>query len=329
MLPIILRLQYLGKVGTVYVSEDLLDYAGEKILVGGPPEQRARIQTLTRLPLSDNPVIFSSSGDLKNWTLKEMRPRFRILMEHGVGITPAPNHQSYAGGKGAREFANFFLAPNQHIYNLSKQSLPHVKQAIIGTPYMDRWRDFDFNKYKLMFPGTSQNIKATISFHFDANAAPEAGTALNHYDGICLNQLGSHSEFRIMGHSHPRAKERMKSIYANAKIPYIDNFEFVMNISDLYVCDTSSTIYEFAATNRPVLFLNAPWFRKNVHTGIRFWEYTDIGPQCNEPEDLPDKIIEAYETRNNYAEQRMKMREELYPYWGTSVERTIEVLEAL
>src|SRR4030066_73497 len=65
-----------------------------------------------------------------------------------------------------------------------------------------------------------------------------------------------------------------------------------MRMADLYVNDCSSTYIEFCVTGKPVIILNAPEFRRNVHLGIRFWEYTDVGPQVESGEELLSVISE-------------------------------------
>jgi hypothetical protein len=51
-------------------------------------------------------------------------------------------------------------------------------------------------------------------------------------------------------------------------------------------------LYEFASTGRPVVVMNAPQYRRDVHHGLRFWDYPP-GLQVDRPEQLADTIARA------------------------------------
>jgi CDP-glycerol glycerophosphotransferase (TagB/SpsB family) len=98
----------------------------------------------------------------------------------------------------------------------------------------------------------------------------------------------------------------MKRTYARAGIPFVADFEDVCRVADVYVCDNSSTLFEFAATGRPVVVMNArQWSRKLSH-GLRFWEASHVGINVDRSIDLIPAIHEAVAD----APERQKDRED-------------------
>jgi glycosyltransferase involved in cell wall biosynthesis len=84
--------------------------------------------------------------------------------------------------------------------------------------------------------------------------------------------------------------DRLEQTYRQCGIEVVRSFDEVCRRADVYACDNSSSIYEFASTGRPVVLLNAPWFRRDVEHGLRFWAAAGIGRQVDEPEDLAEAI---------------------------------------
>jgi len=115
--------------------------------------------------------------------------------------------------------------------------------------------------------------------------------------------------------------------YRQCGIEPVWDFEEVMERADLYVNDCSSTLYEFCVTGKPVIILNAPWFRRGVHTGIRFWEYTDVGPMVNEPEELLGAITAMLSDPGKMQQERERAVADLYPYLGESAKRAATVIQ--
>jgi UDP-N-acetylglucosamine:LPS N-acetylglucosamine transferase len=97
----------------------------------------------------------------------------------------------------------------------------------------------------------------------------------------------------VLGHGHPRIMERLLPIYDALDIEPVYDFEEVLERADCYVCDNSSTMFEFASTGRPVVVLNPPWYRREVNHGLRFWEAAGVGVNCDRPQDLAGAVATA------------------------------------
>jgi hypothetical protein len=58
----------------------------------------------------------------------------------------------------------------------------------------------------------------------------------------------------------------------------------VRKFANLLICDNSSLMYEMSYLGRNVVALNAPWYRRDVEHGLRFWQWRGI--QVDTPEEL-------------------------------------------
>jgi hypothetical protein len=115
-----------------------------------------------------------------------------------------------------------------------------------------------------------------VSFHWPAHVHPFAGNAL----GDFMHALPALAErYTVIGHAHPKGDwpTRMARIYAKAGIPFVRDFDDVCRQADLYIADNTSSLYEFAATGRPVVVLNGRYWERKVELGLRFWEAAHVG----------------------------------------------------
>lgn len=312
MLPIWNAMQ--SERGKFYVPECIAEYAFDKGIVDVVPlRSTSDISAIACAPDGLGPLLVSAYGDLQISKRKTPQRPF-IMMEHGVGLTPSEAHAGYAGGTGMRRQVELFLAPNEFIRAKTNRALPGVPQVVIGTPKLDRW-------------GRNMRIRENhpkplvcISFHWNGEkVSKEASNAFMHYRDV-LDELAHQDDFKLIGHGHPKYMWFLEKEYEARGIEVVRDFEDVMERADLYVNDCSSTMYEFCVTGKPVVILNAPWFRRDVDLGIRFWKYTDIGPQVDEPEGLIPMIRDQLFS-DSYACARKKMVEDLYPYLGCSAQR--------
>lgn len=275
------------------------------------------------MPRGANPMLVAGVADLQAVQPVNGKRKF-IFMEHGVGITYGA-HQAYAGGGGLRKYVSLFLAPNEIVRAKTERVMSGVKQVVVGTPKLDKWTP-PLTPPQMSTFGEGKKPVVVISFHWDGKlVAPEAGNAFKHFRKV-MPALARCDEFELIGHGHPRAIEQFIPIYNSLGITVVRDFDEVMQRADLYVCDNSSTIYEFCVTGKPVVIMNAPEYRRKVHWGIRFWDYTDVGPMVDEPEELMKAICGQLENPDERKEERRKMIADLYPFLGESANRAADAL---
>lgn len=233
------------------------------------------------------PMLLASYGDMKVGRRLGYGPF--VFMEHGAGQSYAGDPRrpesvisgSYAGGPDRDDVA-LFLVPGEHPAKRWRDAYPNARVEIVGCPRLDSLPE--------RVPNGDWPVIA-ISFHWDTpmRMGPEGQNALGEYLPA-LGPLADH--YNVIGHAHPKGDwpERMRRIYDRYRIPFVRDFDDVCRRADVYVCDNSSTIYEFAATGRPVVLLNSQHYRRDIEHGIRFWDAAHVGVQCDRPADLLDAV---------------------------------------
>ncbi|SDB48912.1 CDP-Glycerol:Poly(glycerophosphate) glycerophosphotransferase [Desulfonatronum thiosulfatophilum] len=228
------------------------------------------------------------------------RPIFYV--EHGAG-------QTYIGS----QFYNFErknvvldILPSHRLSNIFRMRYPFAKKVIVGCPLLDKW-------HKSFFYPSNRMPVVAISFHFERPSMPETKSSFPYFR-VAVKNLSQQKKWKILGHGHPRIINQLAPIYEMYGIEVVKNFEDVMERADIYVCDNSSTLFEFASTDRPVVVLNAPWYRRDVEHGLRFWEHADIGVNCDHPDDLFNAIELALSDPCDQKKRRKKAVEEIYAY---------------
>ena len=273
-----------------------------------PHAARLGIKAETTSPTTNHTLV-ASWGDYK----KTRGPI--IYMEHGIGHTYSNGHPSYAGSLG-RDRATLFL--NQHVVTDSKNrsTYPKAEHAIIGIPKMDTVKQRGV-----------QGSVVCISFHWDAKVAPESRSAFQHYERH-IGDLTNLDGITILGHAHPRKgwQEKLEPIFKQNGIRFIPTFAKVLDQADFYVIDNSSTGYEFAAAGRPVIHMNAPWYRRNVNHGIRFWDHIP-GPIVDTGPELLRTIPKFVHNYGDYEKQRLKVVKTLFPNLGHSTDVAVSVIK--
>lgn len=265
------------------------------------------------------PIAFVASiGD----TLVGRRLGYRrfVFMEHGAGQAytdrvALDRHPSYAGGKD-REDTVAFLVPNEYAANLWRRAYPNARVETIGCPKLDGLPQRE----------PSPGPVVAVSFHWPSYICPEAGTAFGYYRDA-LPALAK--TYTTIGHAHPKADwgRRMASRYREAGIPFVEDFADVCRQADVYIVDNSSTLFEFAATGRPVVVLNSPEYRRNVNHGLRFWDAAHVGVNVERASELFPAVARALDDAPDLRAAREDALGIVYAHRTGAAERAARVVE--
>ncbi len=298
--------------GLFHISEDLDGYARQEL-------HDAHIVIVDGYtPSGNNPILCAAYGDLSRAARNPERKIITIEhgTGHGFGTAAYPN-----ATKGRRDLVDLALMPNAYTAALARAARPTTRCEVIGTPKMDEW----VAPMSYRQPGHNPPVIA-IAFHWGDKHAnpPESGSAFEHYQAI-LPELAK--RYWVIGHSHPLASPAVRQIFEGAGIEWVSNLREIFHRADILINDLSSILHEFIVTGKPVIVLNAPWFRRQVHWGIRFWDYSDVGINVEGPDELFDAIDRTIaEYPDICLPERCAAVYDLYPYLGEASERAADVL---
>ena len=236
-----------------------------------------------KAPPSRNPTLVAASGDLLQ-SRKAGRPT--AIMEHGCGQSfggdrRSANHSSYAGGQ--NRDAQLFLHPGPHPAARDHARYPAARVEIVGCPKLE------FLPHKSV---PSDKPVLAVSFHWNCKVSPETKGALSEFAGQ-VGTLARMADYTLLGHGHPRVMPYLAPWYEKKGIEVVRSFEEVCRRADLYINDASSTLFEFASTDRPVVVLNPGFYRRNIHHGLRFWEASTVGMQVGPSDSLVLSVRKA------------------------------------
>lgn len=199
-------------------------------------------------------VMVAAFGDI--WRVRNHRI---IYVEHGAG-------QSYRGisdevaahyhGGQHPEHVIGYIGPRQSVVDAWGRP-----GFAAGSPVCDDYELF------------SEEQVAAITFHWNARrVCPEATTAFEHYIDRLPEIVASlrRNGWEVLGHRHPRF-DHMSSAWRNLDVREA-NVDEVRRRAQVLIADNTSLMYEMLYLGRAVVALNAPWFRRDVDHGLRFWD---------------------------------------------------------
>lgn len=209
-----------------------------------------------------------------------------IYVEHGCGQTypgdpRSVDDPSYSGGAGHGTVA-LHVCPSEKVAD--RWRARGLDAVAVGAPILDPW-----HRSVRSFEPLSEPTVA-LTFHWDCGLIPETRSAFRHYEaaiGRCVG-LWRSSGFHVVGHGHPRVAGALGAVWAEHGVPTV-TLGWIYDHVDLFAGDNSSVLYEFASLGRDVLCLNAPWYRRDVEHGLRFWSHPP-GLQVNDGDGLADLV---------------------------------------
>jgi len=298
--------------GALYLPSSVasaLDARGIEVVSGDP------------LP-GPEPLLVSASGSMQR-AAKLGRTNVAI-MEHGAGQSfggdrgyngvIASENPSYAGGAGRT--AGLFIHPGEHPAARDRARYPLARVEVVGCPKLDS------------LPRRVQDGVPTVafSFHWDSGVAPEAGSSFIFYREQLARFVVANPDIRVLGHGHPRIIERLAVWYERKGIEVVQDFNEVCRRADVYACDGMSTLYEFASTDRPVVVLNHPSFRRHVEHGLRFWSAANVGENVWEPYDITAAVQRALSDPDATRDAREDALDQVYAYRTGAAQRAADAL---
>lgn len=248
-------------------------------------------------------VVIAGWGDRRHLA---WRPRL-VLCEHGAGQSypgGAAHHPHYAGGR-HRESVDVFLCPSEPALIANQLALADGQRAFFTGPMrLDRY-------LAQPRPAAKPRPTVAVAFHWDCRVVPETRWAFPYY-AAAVQTLAADAGVDVIGHAHPRAWPHLSAWYARHGIRPERDFDRVVAEADLLAVDNSSVLYEFAALDRPVVVMNAPWYRREVQHGLRFWEYADVGVNVSAPGELAQAAHFALNDITPVADRRRQIIRTLY-----------------
>jgi len=265
----------------------------------------------------ERPVVVASWGDYKRAV--KMGYASIAYLEHGAGQSyggdrRTVDHPGYSGGRG-HIGDGLYLVPNEYSAARWRAAYPRATVVVVGSPKV------------AALPRKERDGEpvVAVSFHWPCGVSPETRSAFSAYRPA-LAALGA--RYHTIGHAHPRwgRDTTLRQAYERAGIEWVEDFAEVCRRADVYACDNSSTIFEFAATGRPVVLLNGPVYRKDIDHGGRFWDWATVGVQCDSPDDLVSAVAEAVADSDEQRAERERIVDIVYPHRGDSTSRAIAAL---
>lgn len=216
-----------------------------------------------------------------------------IYVEHGAGQTYAADtrgvEQAISYSNGVLDKTELFLCPNVYVTHRRAKNHPDAISNLIGVPKLD-W----LHAYATGWHAGVRDDVVAFAFHWDCPLVEETRSAWEHYRESMRHlalQLRRHRLIPVAT-AHPRIAKRVRWHAERSGFEWWESDDVLARAGVLCV-DNSSIGYEFASLDRPTVWMNAPWYRRDVHHGLRFWEAIP-GQQVDGPDEIVEAVCDAF-----------------------------------
>ena len=251
-----------------------------------------------------------------------------VLVSHGAdqsyhGDETAARHPSYAGGNGMEQ-VRLFVCPSESSAQRWLARYPEARTVVAGCAKLDRWNRESRIANRDFANRQSGPLRVAVAMHWPNSLCPEAGTAWSHYRPVMpdLRDALAARGAELVGHGHPRWWRQYRTDWARMGVRAVEDFAAVMDEADVLVVDNSSTGPEFASTRKPIIWVSAPWWRRDVDHGGRFWSWVQGMPHVEEPEQLVPTVLTVLDHPERHAAAQARMVASVYAHTdGRAAER--------
>lgn len=252
-----------------------------------------------------------------------------VLIEHGAGQSypgdpRSARSPSYAGGDSMGHVV-LFLSPRTEVAAAWKKRYPSAIAHAVGCPRLDRWHATP----SVMM---TRPTDVAITWHWEGELIAETLSAFRHYCSR-LPEIRAAVEatgHKLIGHAHPRMWGGVRRAYDAAGIEMVESLDEVFTRAAMLIADNTSALPEFASIGRPVIWLDAPWYRRGVWHGGRFWDWPTGQVSASGPEPLVGAIAVGLADPPTVAQARWGMVNRVYAYTdGRAAARAVAAIMAL
>lgn len=262
--------------------------------------------------LEADAVVVASGQDAA--ALQHAGVKRLVYLEHGAGQAYEGDPRSalfgsYSGGLGL-DHVDLFLCPSETVADRWRARYP-APAVVVGSPLLDR--------FHRVVPGcsrhTTDHVTVGFTFHWECMLTEETRSAWGHYERQMPQIIGDLREegMRVVGHQHPRwpARRGPAVMWKRLGVEQVSHREFLEQC-DVVVADNTSVLPEAASVGARLVWLNAPWWRRDVHHQGRFWDWPAGQVQCDTPDCVVDSVREALIDRPSVREAREAMVASVY-----------------